>query len=361
MHTARCPAILLAFLLLLAGAGSAQALPIKNGNFAAPKAAKHGERVQPPGFQLQGKVKRVTRFHAAPPHDAALALGNGAVLLYEVLLPQPAAPKKLDPAGWYAVASVEVLGRVTPAGATLEATASLSGAAKALAKASLTPSRRASRGGKTIARGPPAERLWLRIPAKLLASHAGETLTIRLAVSGKGRVVIDDFHFDLFHREPGRALVGKPNGKNGPDLLASGMLGFLALTEHMGTAFSLLEVRKGGPAEKAGLQRSDLVVAVEGTPLVASSLAPGLPWFERSHEATLGRAIERALANSQKHVRLTVLRANAKGKTVRKDLKVKLPTTTGFADSFPFDDPLAAEMRADTIRWIVDNQKPNGS
>ena len=74
-------------------------------------------------------------------------------------------------------------------------------------------------------------------------------------VKDAGRVVIDNLRFDRFHDEPGRALVGKPNGKNGPDLLASGALGFTALTEHMNTAFSLLDLRPRGPAAKAGVSR----------------------------------------------------------------------------------------------------------
>ena len=39
----------------------------------------------------------------------------------------------------------------------------------------------------------------------------------------------------------------------------------LSCTSHNATTFSLLEIRKGGPADKAGLRHSDLVIGVDGT------------------------------------------------------------------------------------------------
>ncbi len=334
---------------------AAFALEVKNGDLALPKKPKHGAPIAPDGFRVEGKAKRVTRFEAAPPFGGALALSREGRLVYEVTLPKPPKPDKVDPTRWYAVASVDVVGLVSDTRAGLELSAKVKGKRAVLGAGSLWPETKAPRGGTTTAKAELAGRLWVKIPSKRLSSVGEATIEVVLSTTGKGKVVIDNVRFDLFHDEPPRALVGKPNGKNGPDLLASGMLGFLALSEHMGTAFSLLDIREGGPAEKAGLKRSDLVVAVEGVPLAPGSLAAGEAWFREGHEAVLGRAIQAALANSGKHITLTVLRDRG-----TKDLKLKLPIAGGFAETFPFGDPVAETMRKDITTWIVEHQKPNG-
>ncbi len=356
MPTRRLSLLLLTLLLLPCGALPAGAGDVENGGFDAPKRAKDGAPLTPDGFRVEGKASRVRRFLAGPPYGAALSLGAGAQVIYDVVVPTPAAVKKLKPEGWYAVASVDVVGRGGSKEGVLELSATVAGKTRPLARSQGTPLLRAVPGGTTVAAARSRQRVWLKIPSARLAGLIGQTLSISMSVSGKGRVVVDDFRFDLFHDAPSRGLVGKPNGKNGPDLLASGMLGFLALTEHMATSFSILGIRKDGPAEKAGLKRSDLVVAVEGKALAPGSLAAGVAWFEHGHESVLGRAIERALDNSQKHVSLTVLRDE--GLTV---LKLKLDVSSGFGAQFPFEDPTAKRLRADILKWIVENQKPNGS
>ncbi|MDF1699943.1 MAG: DUF6288 domain-containing protein, partial [Planctomycetota bacterium] len=44
-----------------------------------------------------------------------------------------------------------------------------------------------------------------------------------------------------------------------------------------------------------------------------------------------------------------------------KTLEVKLPTKTGFAATFPFEDDLAGRLHADTLAWVAGNQKKNGA
>ncbi|MHC4939773.1 MAG: DUF6288 domain-containing protein [Planctomycetota bacterium] len=346
---------LLTALLIVGWPLHASALEVENGDFKLPKRSVHGTSVAPAGFHITGKHDSVVSFHAAPPFDRALAVHRGAELSCTIQLPPAAKPKKIDPSGWYAVASIDVLGRASDASAELHLHVRVQGSRRTLAQGSLRPTTPAPRGGRTSARSKLDGRLWVKVPSADLSRHPERTIELIVSTTGPGGVVIDNVRLDLFHDAPSRALVGKPNGRNGPDLLASGMLGFLALTEHNGTAFSLLEIREDGPADRGGMKRTDLVVAVEGTPLGPGSLAAGKEWFLRGHEAVLGRAIESALQEGRDRVALTVLRERR-----TRTLSLRLPIRRAFADSFPFHDPLADRMRKDITGWIVENQKPNG-
>jgi len=164
-----------------------------------------------------------------------------------------------------------------------------------------------------------------------------------------------------FHGAPSRAMRGKANGPFGPDQLGCGMLGFTALTEHQHTAFNLIDVRKAGPAAAAGLERGDLVLAVAGEPLGQSSLAPGWDWFEGSHEAALGRAIERALEDGQPTVDLTYLRPSDGGAPALRTASISLPFEGPIGPRFPFSGPGADRFRADLVGWTLGHQKRNGS
>ena len=164
-----------------------------------------------------------------------------------------------------------------------------------------------------------------------------------------------------FHDAPGRAMRGKANGPFGPDQIGCGMLGFTALTEHQHTAFILIDVRGGGPAAAAGLERGDLVVAVSGEPLGRSSLAPGWDWFAGSHEAALGRAIEGALENGRETVELTYLRPSEGAAPTLRTASIPLPLEGPIGPRFPLSGPGADRFRADLVSWTLDHQKPNGS
>lgn len=179
---------------------------------------------------------------------------------------------------------------------------------------------------------------------------------VRVEVSADEGIALGAVSLERHHELPTRKLRGKANGPLGPDSLQSGALGFDALTEHLHTAFPLMSVVEGGPAEEAGMRAGDLVVAVEGASLPPSSLAPGWDWFERSHEALLGRAIERALGEQRKHVRLTALRGGEE-----LEFTLKLPHRKRLDEGFPLRGGLSEQMRADMLRWVVEHQKPNGT
>jgi hypothetical protein len=357
------PGLCLVLLLALspwASSPRAVANDLVGGDFEKPEKARQGETIELEGFVSAGSKNAVTRFLAPPPHERAVALLRGASLEATVTVPatMPAADK-VPAEGWYGVASVDVLGLTKAGKATLTLSISEPGGKRALATADAKIAHVAPKGGKTATTVAVqrhwVQRLWVKVPSEVFRAYHGKPLVVRLEAEGSARVVIDNLRFDRFHDVPDRPLVGKPNGKNGPDLLASGALGFTGLTEHLKTAFSVLLLREGGSAEKAGLQRSDLVVAIEGVPLPPSSLAAGEAWFEDSHEAHLGRAIETALREKRRHIVLTVLRD--KGPV---DLKCKLPLKASFGDTFPYDD-LAGRLREDMLRWIEEAQHKKGA
>jgi hypothetical protein len=252
--------------------------------------------------------------------------GKGSASLEEphvvtVSAPDHGKADKFDAAGWYARVTVELEGEGTLVARRGEATARAAG-------------------------GP--GRLALHLPAELL----GEGLTLELTGTGPA----SGLAVERFHHAPTRKLVGKANGHLGPDLLASGALGFTGLTEHKHRAFSILDVRADGPAARAGLAVGDLVVAVEGAPLAPSSIAPGWDWFERSHEATLGRALEAAWGAGRDSLTLTVWRDGA-----TEELTLTFTFPAALDGGFPLEGPLAAALHADLLRWTVAHQRDNGS
>ena len=330
-------ALLPAALILLAGPGSAlDVVPLPGGDF---------EKVPgkaPAGWELQGEAKRI---EAAAPHGKAWVLQRGARLAVKVPLPAVPQAKGVAAEGWYAVASVDLLGVVEGGRAQFQLVRKSDSGLKALDKVSLSVN---------FAPGESApRRAWLRIPAEDLVETS--ELSLELRVKGGGSLVVDDLRVERFHSAPKRTLRGKENGKNGPDLLGAGMLGFTGLVVHDGTSFSILDVRAEGPAARAGLVPGDLVVSVEGTPLPTSSLAPGWAWFERSNEAVVGRAIEAALREDRKELRLGVLRGDEV-----EELALRLPLKGVDLAGFPMRGPLAERLHDDLLAWTLSHQKQNG-
>lgn len=187
-----------------------------------------------------------------------------------------------------------------------------------------------------------------------VAGHGGK-VTVTIEATG-GPAVLGDLLVTRHHGAPTQKLRGKENGKLGPDLLSSGMLGFTALTEHQHAAFSILAVREGLAAESAGLRPGDVVVEVGGERLVPSSIAPGWQWFEESHEAVLGRAIEQALETRRKMVELVVEREDGP-----KRLKLRLPIERAPGPSFPLRGRHADAFADDLVGWARTHQKKNGT
>lgn len=252
-----------------------------------------------------------------------------------VIPPAPTADG-LAPEGWYVVIGVDVLELEEDAQVTL----------RFRADDMMLQSVRRSRAGDEL---PLRHHLLYR---SLLGSGEGVELWIDVEASEGARV--GALHVERFHEAPSRALLGKANGPFGPDLLSCGPLGFTGLTEHGCSAFPILEVLPGGPAAEAGLAPGDLVVGVGGRPLEASSLAPGWAWFEDSHEAALGRALEAAVRGGDEHLRIDVLRGGS-----QRALELAQPLR-GDLDGFPLEGELGEALRGDLLAWAVAHQRPNG-
>ena len=195
----------------------------------------------------------------------------------------------------------------------------------------------------------------LLLEAKVLNTHAEKTLHIHIENQGSAQIFVDEVSLERFHPAPTRKLLGKPNGKLGPDLLASGALGFWGLTEHNSSGFSILEVREKGPAQRAGLQVGDVVLEVQGVPLTPCNLRPGWDWFESSHEARLGRALQAAIDAEEKHIELTVYRD-----WFTEQIKIE-HAHAGAEPDLLARGPLSPELQVDVLDWILKNQKKNGS
>ena len=214
-------------------------------------------------------------------------------------------------------------------------------------------------GLKLPAKGAPViadSRVWLEIPAPLMAQLTGKTFALRVRTSDGPDVVVGTPRFSRVHELPSSKLYGRSNGGTGPDKLGAGLLGFDALTEHGQSVLTVMEVRKGGPASKARLKPGDAILAVAGKPLAINDLEPGWEWFHRSHESLIGRATEVALKAGQKSLLLTVLRD---GKPL--DLALELPRSNSFGTMDPADDPEAAAMLKDLIGFLERSQREDGS
>lgn len=203
---------------------------------------------------------------------------------------------------------------------------------------------------------PPSTRAWMEIPAKVMSALEGKTMGLRIRSTGKKPVVIGKVRLCRVHNAPTRKLFGRSNGGLGPDLLGAGLLGFDALIEHRQTAFTIMKVREDSPAAKAGLVKGDAVVSLNGVPLPPNDLNPGWTWFERSHEALLGRASEAMLQVDDKTLELGVLR---EGKIIK--LPITLNRSAPFTTMNPSSDPEAARMLEDLIAFLEKNQRPDGS
>ena len=203
---------------------------------------------------------------------------------------------------------------------------------------------------------PARKRVWLEIPAPLMTALVKKRFGLRIK-GGKGAtVVIGQPAFCRINEKPTRKLFGRSNGGQGPDQLGAGLLGFDALTEHKQTVLTVMNVQKGTPAAKAGLQVGDAIVAVQGRPLPMNNLDPGWEWLANSHEAVLGQASEEALRNRKKTLSLTVLRG---GKT--EVLELAFQRSKAFSTMDPATDPEAAALLADMITWLEENQRDDGS
>jgi hypothetical protein len=336
MHVARRATVtLLPLLVALAGPVAAERMALPNGGFE-----RAGDGAAPAGFEVQGALERI-----AHGDGHALRLADGARLVARF---EGGAPREVEGVaadGWYVVVSIDVL--------TSDDTAQLGFALDGTALPHV------ERRGAVVGGGAERTRLFARVPNACAGSVALE-ITAR-----GGSLLVDDLCVERHHGAPTRDLRGKENGFDGPDQVACGALGFDALVEHDTRAFAVMHVRRDGAAAAAGLVRGDLVVAVDGELLAPGSLAAGRAWFESGHEATLGRALERAALAGRTDVALTVLRADGLA-----TLALAQPFTaerfgsalpTELATTFPLTGALADALHADLTAFAVRTQRADGS
>lgn len=199
-------------------------------------------------------------------------------------------------------------------------------------------------------------RVWLEIPAPLMEALIGKKLGLRARASGGSEIVVGAPSFCRLHEAPTSKLFGRSNGGLGPDKLGAGLLGFDAMIEHGQTALTLMTVRAGSAAQQAGLMVGDVVVSVNGIPLPLNDLNPGWNWFERSHEAILGRASETALEGKSSKLSLGVIRngrVESMGLTLRRQ--------GAFTSMNPANDVEAAILLGDLLTYLEKNQRQDGS
>ncbi len=306
---------------------------IPNGNFDGKK-----------GLKVYSVSKKGVRLEAAKQDKGQyVALAGGSWIESKLKVAEPIAADGIDDELWYGRVSMDMV----------------EGSAKGVrwsVALHLGKSKQAFHTWKCKPSDAKMGRIALALSPKKMGRLAGANVRLRIEVKGKenATVLLDNLAFERFHPSPSRKMLGKPNGKNGPDLLASGALGFYGITEHNCHAFTVVQLLEDGPAAKADLKVGDLVIGIAGRPLDASSLKPGEDWFERSHEALLGRAVMGAVDSGSKKVELTVLR-NGKQRTIQiRHLHDKAHGDTVHRG------PLDKELREDLIAWVANNQQKNG-
>lgn len=197
---------------------------------------------------------------------------------------------------------------------------------------------------------------------------AGGTIAARLVVQGAGAPLAgDDVAVERVHVAPTAKLIGKANGHLGPDRLDLGPLGFVGLTEHGARGLAVIDVRADGPAARAGLAIGDVVLALDGSPLAASDIAPGPAWFEHSHEAVFGRALEAAARAGRPALGVEVLRGNdVRALEIQHPFTparfgVEAPDLAAALDAgFPLRGPLGEALHGDLVAWARANERPQG-
>jgi hypothetical protein len=199
-------------------------------------------------------------------------------------------------------------------------------------------------------------RAWAEIPAEMMKLLEGKTFGLRVKNGPDASVVIGTPRLERLHLEPSPKLYGRSNGGLGPDKLAAGLLGFDALTEHKQTSLAVMTVQSGSSAAREHLKTGDVILAIAGKPLPVNDLSPGWEWFQRSHEAIIGRETELALKAGKTTLPITLLR---KGKV--ETIEFPLARKRAFTTMNPADDPEAARLLEDCLEFLVRTQKEDGS
>lgn len=352
------PLIALGLMIL---AAPAVEVKLPQGTFVFAPGARDGKPGVPADWTVDPAAPASVRsWRVAGSNRDAMAMGAGGAAVTKVSV--PAVKEGSKPGDWGLWLGIDVAG-VTEAGlASLKAEAT--GPDNALLARSVlrindaTAVVREDPAATAVAGAMAAPRtLWLQVPAAAMDNITGKPITLKIAHADGKPIVVSRVFAYLLHRAPTEALLGKANGNNGPDKIAAGGLGFDALTEHGHSVFTIMTVRSGSPAAKAGLAQGDVVTAINGQALDPADLWAGWDWFHRSHEAALGRAIDTKAAANGNRVKLGIVRAKD-GQPAELDLE--LAGRPMFNAEFPFDGDATVAMYRDMIDFIVHKQKENG-
>jgi len=190
--------------------------------------------------------------------------------------------------------------------------------------------------------GPSVRRLYFAIDPSV--ADAVNERQARLVVSNRSRkpVMVND-------------VVMLPYPARG-SVVDAGILGFRSVYWSGETCMGVVEVRPGKSAERAGLRVGDLIMGIDGVPLLPNETKSTAGWFMRSHESTLGRAVVDALLDGSRKLEFTVQRG---ADTVH--IPISLPQTPAFTDTFPFDCPMADAMRRDMAAFSASYLEKKGA
>lgn len=210
----------------------------------------------------------------------------------------------------------------------------------------------------------PPQREFLQL--NLDPSLSLKQLQVELRADDQSCVVVSGVHVFHVPRQATTKMAGKANGVSGPNVLGAGSYGFKGLMIHRYPALPVISVDERSPADRAGLKSNDLIVGINDLALPLGNVEPGFDWFERSHEALLGRAAVEAYDNNPGQpaakarragqVRLNVLR---EGKLVDLDLRLRLPKEIGQED-FLTNPRTLNLLNKELIDHVLANQKPDG-
>ncbi|BDS06593.1 hypothetical protein NT6N_16330 [Oceaniferula spumae] len=335
---------------------SALELAIPNSTLAPGKKTDAGAAAIPAKWKLaEGDNANCIKWVGKTQHGEEIshvAISKDVVLSCQFDVPELTEKEAKVKGDWTGVLSLDHIGTVGKGTARCEA--SLHDAATGEKIDSIT----AKAGYEVDAEKPATFRVWKEFSAKEMAELVGKKLELRISVKGSTPVVVSGVSLSRLHSQPSGKLFGRSNGGSGPDLLGVGSLGFDAMTEHRQNILTVIKVRKGSPAEKAGLKDGDQIIGVASKPLPVNNLNPSWDWFYNSHEATIGRAVAASWSTKPPQgrgvVSLEVLRS---GKPASLRCQLSQP--------MDFENILSSKnkevMHQQMIDYLVKTQHQNGS
>ncbi len=208
-----------------------------------------------------------------------------------------------------------------------------------------------------------SQRICKVVPREIMAKL--DSFNLELSARGPGSVVFDNVAFYWLPEKPAGKMYGSPNKEAGPDAVGAGLFGFEGYSIHKHSPLSVALVRKGSPADKAGLKQGDIIIGVNDVVLPESSCNPGWDWLANGHEPVLGRAAVGALAakrSSRQKTAPVYLNVVAADSPKMKRLRLDIVPHGRFSKMFPLKmDSLGKAIYADVISFLVKHQKADGS